>query len=127
MTDRFFITNYAIDLSKQALTTTDVYDDLAIRQSIENIILTVPGERVFEIGFGSSLMSITFRNMNTETGERLLDSLINSINKYEPRVSVLSNKCKLIINPKENSVYLSIPYIILKSRTTGEFSKKLTI
>lgn len=124
---RFFIDNYAIDLSKQSLTTTDVYDDTAIKQSIENIILTVPGERVFEIGFGSSLMTVVFRNMNSESGERLLDSLILSINKYEPRVSVLSSKCRLIINPKENSVYFSIPYIILKSNTTGEFSKKISI
>lgn len=127
MSDRFIITDYAIDLAKDSLTVSDVYDVKAIIQSIENILLTVPGERVFEPEFGSSLMSVVFRNVTTEAGERLLDSLIASINKYEPRVTVISKDCRLNINTKENSLSLSIPFIINKSLIKTAYTKKLAI
>jgi len=124
---RFFVDNYAIDLAKESLTVSDVYDSKAILQSIENIILTVPGERVFEPEFGSVLMATVFRNITTQSGERLLDSLIGSINKYEPRVTVIAKDCKLFINSRENSMSLSIPFIINKSRAYAQYTKKLSI
>jgi phage baseplate assembly protein W len=124
---RFFIDNYAIDLAKESLTTSDVYDSKSILQSIENIILTVPGERVFEPEFGSILMSTVFRNVTQASGERLLDSLISSINKFEPRVTVISKDCKLFINSRENSLSLSIPFIINKTKAYAQYNKKLSI
>lgn len=125
--NRFFIDNYAIDLAKESLTISDVYDSKAILQSIENIILTVPGERVFEPEFGSILMSTVFRNITTQSGEHLLDSLISSINKYEPRVTVIAKDSKLFINSRENSMSLIIPFIINKSRAYAQYTKKLSI
>jgi phage baseplate assembly protein W len=124
---RFFIDNYAIDLAKESLTVSDVYDSKAILQSIENIILTVPGERVFEPEFGSILMSTVFRNITNQSGERLLDSLIASINKYETRVTVISKDCKLYVNSRENSISLSIPFIINKTKAYAQYTKKLSI
>lgn len=124
---RFFIDNYAIDLAKESLTVSDVYDNKAILQSIENIILTVPGERVFEPEFGSILMSTVFRNITNQSGERLLDSLIGSINKFEPRVTVIAKDCKLLVNSRENSISLTIPFIINKTRAYTQYTKKLSI
>lgn len=127
MSDRFTITDYAIDLSKNALTISDAYDSAAILQSIENILLTVPGERVFEPEFGSPLMSIVFRNITSESGERLLDSLIAAVNKYEPRITIISKDCRLNVNTKENSLSLSFPFIINKSLIKSTYTKKLSI
>jgi hypothetical protein len=122
----FIITDYAIDLSKQSLTVSDVYDNQAILQSVENILLTIPGERVFEPEFGSELMTTVFKNINAQSGERLLDSLIASINKWEPRVTVLSKDCKLYLNPRENSLTIYISFIINKSYAKSVYSKKLS-
>ncbi len=123
---RFFIDNYAIDLSKKSLTVSDVYDSQALLQSVENIILTIPGERVFQLDFGSPLMTTTFRNINQQNGERLLDSIIDAINKFEPRVRVISSKCVLQLIPSQNSLNIQIPFIVIKSGAYLEYNKKLT-
>ncbi len=123
---RFFIDNYAIDLSKKALSVSDVYDSQALLQSVENIILTIPGERVFQLDFGSPLMTTTFRNINEQNGERLLDAIIDAINKFEPRVRVISSKCVLQLIPSQNSLNIEIPFIVLKSGAYLEYNKKLT-
>lgn len=123
---RFFIDNYAIDLSKKSLSISDVYDSQALLQSVENIILTIPGERVFQLDFGSPLMTTTFRNINEQNGERLLDAIIDAINKFEPRVRVISSKCVLQLIPSQNSLNIEIPFVVLKSGAYLEYNKKLT-
>jgi phage baseplate assembly protein W len=123
---RFFIDNYAIDLSKKSISVSDVYDSQALLQSVENIILTIPGERVFQLDFGSPLMTTTFRNINEQNGERLLDAIIDAINKFEPRVRVISSKCVLQLIPSQNSLNIVIPFIIIKSGAYLEYTKKLT-
>lgn len=123
---RFFIDNYAIDLSKKSLSVSDVYDSQALLQSVENIILTIPGERVFQLDFGSPLMTTTFRNINEQNGERLLDAIIDAINKFEPRVRVISSKCILQLIPSQNSLNIVIPFIVIKSGAYLEYTKKLT-
>lgn len=120
-----FIKNYAIDLAKKSLTVSDIYDSQALLQSIENILLTVPGERVFEPEFGSFLTATTFRNLTTESGERLLDSLIKSITRFEPRVKVISSKCQLMIDKTQNSVSIKIVFVSKDSNTPMEYTKKL--
>jgi len=127
MLNRFEISDYAIDLSKDSLTQSDVYDSKAILQSVENILLTVPGERVFEPEFGSILMATVFRNITTQNGERLLDSLIASLNKFEPRITVISKDCRLNINTREHSLSLSVPFIINKAKIKVSYNKKISI
>lgn len=124
---RFFIDNFAIDLSKKALTTTDVYDNDAIMQSVQNIILTIPGERVFQPEFGSILMASVFRNLNNSSGEKLLDSVISSIERFEQRVKVVSDECQLIINTRENSVTIVISFYILATGSKKSWTKKLAV
>ena len=123
---RFFIDNYAIDLSKKSISVSDVYDSQALLQSVENIILTIPGERVFQLDFGSPLMTTTFRNINEQNGERLLDAIVDAINKFEPRVRVISSKCVLQLIPSQNSLNIVIPFIVIKSGAYLEYNKKLT-
>jgi len=118
-----FINGYAIDLSKNSLTDSDVYDAKALIQSVENILLTIPGERVFEPGFGSPLMATVFKNLNTESGEKLLDSLISSINRFEPRVRVLPKQCGLEINQAQNKLTISIVFIALKTGNVITYRK----
>ena len=48
--------NYAYDLSKHVTKNGDEKDESAINQSIENILLTNFGERVFRPNFGSNLL-----------------------------------------------------------------------
>ena len=70
----------------------DVYkkeDIRAIDQSIQNILLTNRYEKPFEPEFGSDLRRLLF-GLSTELSEgETRDIILDSIEKYEPRVQVL--------------------------------------
>lgn len=121
--NRYFVTNYAIDLSKDSLSIGTVKDVDVINQSIENIIFTVPGERVFMPDFGSPLVAVPFKNFNNVNGEQLLDNLISTILRWEKRININSNACRLIINPSQNSLGIKIAYSVKQDGLIGEFTK----
>lgn len=123
--NRTFLTDYALDLSKKALTETDALDAKAINQSIENIIMTDFGERVFEPKFGINLSTVVFNRLDSRSGEVLLDNIISQIINFEPRITILSNSCSLNISKQTNSIRLQIIYIINKTNTPAEFNKKI--
>ena len=67
-----------------------VKDDNAIKQAIKNLILTVPGERPFDTSIGSAVNELLFEPMDELIGDALQDEITSTINKFEPRVSLIS-------------------------------------
>jgi len=61
----------------------------ALSESIERIMLTSPGERVNNPTFGCMLKSSIF-DFSTYLTEDIIVNVTNAINKWEPRVNVLS-------------------------------------
>ena len=62
----------------------------AIARSIRNIISTSPGEKFFDPDFGSNVTKLLFENIDDISAISIRDEIENSINNYEPRVSLLS-------------------------------------
>lgn len=120
---RYFLTNYAIDISKDSLSVGTVKDTQVINQSIENIIFTVPGERVFMPEFGSPIMTIPFKNFGNVDGEALLDNLIQTIKKWEKRINIMSNECRLYINPSQHTLGIKIQYSLKTDGSIGAYTK----
>ena len=67
-----------------------VRDDNAIKQAIKNLVLTVPGERPFNTSIGSSVNELLFEPMDELIGDALQDEIASTINKFEPRVSLIN-------------------------------------
>ena len=67
-----------------------VKDDNAIKQAIKNLILTVPGERPFDTSIGSAVNELLFEPMDELIGDAIQDEITSTINKFEPRVSLIS-------------------------------------
>jgi phage baseplate assembly protein W len=105
------IKHFAYDLSKD-ISKGEIYDYDVISQSIEIILTTMFGERLFNPYFGSILGSSLFETINTQSGEKLLDSIIDSINRIEKRAVVLSNKAQLTILSNQRAIILSLPYVV---------------
>ena len=62
----------------------------AIARSVRNIILTSPGEKLFDPDFGSNVSKLLFENMDDVSAISIRDEIENSINNYEPRVALIN-------------------------------------
>ena len=62
-------------------------DERAIIRSIRNIVETIPTERYFDPDFGSEVRSSLFDNVDFAVVGVMRDSIINSIENYELRVT----------------------------------------
>jgi phage baseplate assembly protein W len=116
---------YAYDLSKKVLTKGEVHNEDAINTSIENILSTSYGERIFMPDFGSPLVSMLFENLTPATGDQLISDVIRSIEKWEDRIFIYHARVTMQLLLDNNTVILSIPYSIIQNNTTGTFKKKI--
>jgi phage baseplate assembly protein W len=104
--------NYALDLSKKPFSQVQVTDAAAISQSMEAIIMTSKGERVFNPNFGSTLSANIFKLMTEKKGEAILDYLIELLRRYEKRITIYDDKCSIDINSDLHILTLNIAYSI---------------
>ena len=69
-----------------------VKNDTAIARSIRNLVLTTPGERFFNENLGSRVSETLFENVDEISAAAIQDEIEETINKYEPRVELMSVK-----------------------------------
>ena len=112
------------DLSKKAVSIGEVYSQDAINASLENIILTNKGDRIFNPNFGSILTTVPFEILDFQNSIELLDILLRDIRRWEKRIIIIEDEIKMNIISQENKMYLLIPYIIKQNGKSGAFSKE---
>ena len=61
----------------------------AIARAVRNIVLTSPGEKLFNPEFGSSISEILFENVDDITAISIQDEISSSLKNYEPRVELI--------------------------------------
>ena len=61
----------------------------AIARSLKNIVFTLPGEKFFNPEFGSRITASLFENINDVTASIIVDEIISSVERFEPRVELL--------------------------------------
>ena len=83
----------------------------AIARSVRNIILTNPGEKVFDLFFGSNVSNILFETVDDITAVSIQDEIENSLKNYEPRVEIID----VIVDPDydNNQFDVTISYQIV--------------
>jgi phage baseplate assembly protein W len=64
--------------------------ELSIKQSIMSLLMTSPGERLFQPGLGSGIYNMLFEPMGSMVSVRLERSISSIINKHEPRFQTTS-------------------------------------
>lgn len=116
---------YAYDIDKKVISKGEATNEAAINLSIENILSTIFGERFFNLEFGSPLMLQLFENLNEENGEKLLDAIIDSIEKWEDRIFIYKNLATLQIIYDLNALVLTLKYSIIQNNLTGTFKKRI--
>ena len=67
-----------------------VRNDNSIKQALKNLVLTVPGEVPFDNSIGSRVNELLFEPMDELISDALQDEIAATINKFEPRVSLIN-------------------------------------
>lgn len=95
-------------------------DENAIKAAVKNIILTKPGEKLFEPNFGSKISDLLFEQFDFIVRDQMETEIRNSISLYEPRVEVE----EVNVNWLEESyeIEVTIQYIIIGEPLVREIS-----
>ena len=63
-------------------------DEAAIKQSITNLLLTNPGERLFDSQIGSGISKLLFGQLDFAVAGLIADEIKRTLSKYEPRINL---------------------------------------
>ncbi len=86
-------------------------NERAIRQSVRNIVETIPGEKFFNPLFGSDVRGQLFENANYAAAFAIEDQIVNSLQNFEPRIDNIVVKVDLFTD--QNELGVSIAYRIV--------------
>lgn len=98
------------------------YDDNAIIQSVKNIISTITGERVRN-PIGSTLVRLLFEPMNNETADSIRTVLFQSVERYDPRISIKT--IRVIPNYDNNTYDVTVRMQVKRLTNIVKFETKL--
>ncbi len=92
------------------------YDIAAIKNSLQNLFNTLPGQRFLFPEYGLDLYQFLFTQITEFNGQILGDKVFNSIKQYEPRV--IPRKVNVILDPDNNQYLLNIIISVPQFDTT---------
>jgi phage baseplate assembly protein W len=86
-------------------------NESAIARSVRNLVLTQPGERFFNQNLGSRISASLFENIDEISASIIRDEIENTINTYEPRVSLIN----VVVSPNydNNEFNVTVQYRIV--------------
>ena len=116
---------WAYDIDKNPIDQGEIWDVDCINQSIEMILGTMPGERLFNTPFGYGLQYKIFNIASPAEAESILDEIVEALARWEDRISVVTNQMRIIADVDRHSVIIIIPYIIKRTYIKSVFKKKI--
>jgi len=115
-----------IDLTFTAKPSGEIFkkqDAAAVKQAIKNLMLTNFGEKPFNPLFGANLRALLFELADPDTEYDIERAVINAIEAYEPRASILNVTVKS--NPDGNEVKVNIVFRIISTSEEVTFTTTL--
>jgi phage baseplate assembly protein W len=134
----FFYKDLSLDISqtkiiqpgfKDSVPGTDIqasFDTKAIINSLTNLFNTLPGQRFLFPEYGLDLYQFLFEPITESTGQMIGDRMLESITKFEPRVTVN----KILIDGKpdmylyEITLFLELPVLQTNYEAAYNFDLK---
>ena len=106
-------TDLAIGMARNANTkdVAVVKNDNAIKQAVRNLIMTSPGEKPFQPLVGSNISQLLFEPLDDFTEDAIRQEIINTINRFEPRVRL--ETVEVIGNFSRNTFDVTVEYRIV--------------
>jgi len=86
-------------------------NEYAIARSVQNLVLTIQGEKPFDPDFGCAVNRLLFENISFFTAKSLKDEIEVVIRENEPRVEL--DQINVIPNYDEGQMDVTIKYFIV--------------
>ena len=99
------------EFNRQSKDVMMVSEEEDIRQSLEILLSTVPGERIMHPSYGCGLKQLTFENLSESTLTEIRDVIDRAILFFEPRIQVDSIEVD-IENVYDGIMTIEINYMI---------------
>ena len=116
---------WATGLSLDTFTVGEIYNEDVINTSIEIILSTLLGKRLFNLQVGSDFQLRLFDNMNGRFSEQLLTDTVAAIKLWDNRLVILEDYVRLIIDPDGNKAMIEIPYVVPSIGLKATFKRKI--
>jgi phage baseplate assembly protein W len=96
----------------------DIKNETAIARSVQNLVLTIRGERFFNQTLGSNVYNSLFENVDLISAATIQSQIEEVIRNYEPRVDLQT----VIVNPNQNldGYDITIYYDIIGIEAQGQ-------
>ena len=117
--------HFARDFNFKIAKKKEAYDYDDIKQSITNIILTIMGERLFNVGFGSNLYGMLFNNSISLTENAILRHIIDRVLTLDNRVAIHEELSYASVNPDANSVFVFLSVYIKSTGSVIEWEEEI--
>ena len=104
-------TNFDIHPIKQDLVL--ITNEVAVKRSVRNLLLTDPYERFFNPGLGSGIRQTLFENIGQDTEYILKEKITETINNYEPRARLISVTAKGF--PDDNAYEVTVVFSVVNN------------
>lgn len=95
----------------------------SVRQSLKNLLMTMPGERPFNPYLGTELYRLLFEPMDPITISAIDQTIERTIQNYEPRINL--DLIQIVPAPDENSISITIVFRDKVTGTPGTFNTTL--
>jgi phage baseplate assembly protein W len=93
-------------------------DDVLIKDSLFQLLMTSVGERVMRPDLGSNVTSLVFENNDVVLGSLIRAEVQGVIARFEPRVKVLD----IQVEQQDSTVILTLSYVVLATRKPNTVS-----
>lgn len=102
------------------------FDLNAIKNSLQNLFNTAPGERFLLPEYGEDLRRFLFERMDEGSGQQLGRSIKYAITTWEPRVQILSMNISVYVDRLEYDIDLElyVPSLQKNAKMTGVFTRE---
>ena len=96
-------------------------DEMAVINSVKNLLLTAHYEKPFRPEIGSNLRKLLFEQMDVITTSTLQREIIQTLKNFEPRVNVKEVKCSPDYDRNRYTVNMTFYIINVTAPITIEF------
>lgn len=100
----------------------DLWGKDALDQMIENILLTEPFERIFNLGYASPLYFVLFENFSKL--DELTTSIFDTIEFWVP-IKIIREEADIEADEFNHSISFKIPYVSNDGLITGIFTRRI--
>jgi phage baseplate assembly protein W len=99
-----------------------------VAYSVQQIILTVPGERMWNPEFGCRVKTIIFEPLTNTLAETVQSLIMEALRRWEPRVRVKASDITVVASQDINTrVTINISYTILNPDFTTQVKQSVAI